>query len=189
MSPRRLHIMLAIAAMSLGMVGEYAAAQTQDSYFSVGTFHSPKGFGLSLSKQSKPEYFTDFELIADMMDVWSGLRASTGIKGTYTHSIFLGRGVTVDKNVLANFYAGPGLTLGYARDISKGYGIIAGLSGVCGCRLTFESGIQISIDLGMDVAAFVSENSRFNNLELSLYKGGIKHFLYPQIKINHVIGK
>lgn len=188
MSLRSLQIMLTVVAMSIGMVGENAHAQTAERTYSVGTFHSPKGFGITLSKQTKPEYFTDFEAIVDMMDVWSGLRASTGTKCTFTHNMFLGRGV-VDNDVLAEFYAGPGLTAGYARDMGKDFGVIAGLSGVVGCRLSFECGMQISLDFGMDIAAFISENNRYNNLELSFYKGGVKHFLYPQIKINHIIGK
>lgn len=184
MNKRRVYILSILMAALFSALSEgESRAQT-----AVGTFHSPKGFGLSLETSKGPDYdhFASFFIIADMMDVWNDKRASVGTKATYTHNIVIRRGV-LDKTVDWEFYAGPGLTGGLARDTGKDYGLIAGITGCTGARLSFSNKVMISLDLNLDICAFATRNSRKGNYNMAFYEAGLTHFPYPQIKISYAL--
>lgn len=184
MNFRRVHFLTCCMAalFTVLSMGESRAQTT------IGTVHSPKGFGLSLESNKTTDYhhITSFSVIVDMMDVWSDKRASVGTKGTYTHNIVIKRGV-VDKVVDWEFYAGPGLTGGYARDAGKDYGLIAGITGCSGARFKFPNRVVISMDFNLDICCFATKSSRNGVYNMAFYDAGLTHCFYPQIKISYAL--
>lgn len=163
--------------------GFMVSAQDRNS-LSIGTFHSPKGFGICLETNSDPVSFDAVTLIADMHGVLTGEHPRPGAKFTYTRNIILKH---FDKEgYYVDLYAGPGLTTGYARDISKPLCLIAGMSGVAGSRFTFSRNLSINVELCTDIALEICRNSRYGNIDLSLYKSGIFHFFFPQLRIHYI---
>lgn len=160
-----------------------ALAQGHTS-LSAGTFHSPKGFGASVELQGIDyKSFDAFTVIADIHGILLGQYSTPGYKFTYTRDIIIKHLDKSDHSV--DFYAGPGLTAGYARDIDEPHSLIAGLAGAGGCRFSFERGISVNLEIGSDIAFLINRDNRYGQLDMKLYKSGIYHLLYPQIRIHY----
>ena len=172
---------LLVAAIIMPALALKAPAQDAKS-LSFGSFHSPKGIGLCMEFQQEQAYFDTFDIIADMFGILNGDYSRPGYKATYCRDIIL-KHFHQDEYKL-DLYAGPGVTAGYVRDIHEPMSIIAGLSGSAGCRLFFDSRrLVINLELGLDLAAEINRNNRFKNIDLDIYKSGILHMFYPQVRI------
>ena len=170
-----------VAFLLLPALAWRASAQEPNS-LSLGTFHSPKGLGLCVESQQESTSFDSFNLIADMFGILRGEYSSPGIKATYYRNIILKQ--HKGDGYLADFYAGPGVTAGYVRDIHEPFSAVAGMAGVIGGRFYFDrKRIVICIEAGMDLALELNRNNRFRNIDLTIYKSGILHTFYPQIRI------
>lgn len=177
---RTVALMIAIALIQT--LWTNTSAQVRNP-FSIGTFHSPKGFGVCMETNSDSLSFDALTLIADMHGVLTGEHPRPGVKFTYTRDIIFRH---FDKEgYYVDMYAGPGLTAGYARDVSKPLCLIAGLSGVAGTRFTFSRNLSVNIELCADIALELCRNSRYGNIDLSLYKSGINHIFFPQLRIHY----
>ncbi|MDO5442661.1 MAG: hypothetical protein Q4G10_03225 [Bacteroidia bacterium] len=175
---------IAIIIILLQMLFSTALAQERNS-FTIGTFHSPKGFGACAEFPIDSASFNAFTVIADMHGVLTGEHPRPGVKMTYTRDIVIKHfdkdGYTVD------MYAGPGLTAGYARDIKKPYSIIGGLACVAGSRFSFSTKLIVNIEVCADIALDLTRNPRNGNINLSIYKSGIYHTIFPQLRIQYVL--
>lgn len=173
---------LALAAIFLSVI--FNKAQAQDIHsLNIGSFHSPKGFGICLEKEYDFSTFDAITLIADMHGVLTGEHPRPGVKMTFTRNIIFKH---YDKDgYIIDLYAGPGVTAGYARDIQKPYCLIAGLSGVLGGRFSFPTRLSVNIEVGSDIAIDITRNERMGNIGISLYKSGIYHIVFPQLRIQY----
>lgn len=177
MQLRLTHIFLiGLMLSALGMPS--AGAQCLD----LGTYHSPKGFGLCADKQVSDRSFESYTILADVTGVLLGTRASIGGKGTYTYNFVFARGV-VDSNVPVDFYAGPGVTAGFVRDLNTDYGVVFGLSGTLGCKAHFTRNVSIGLDVGTDLAMFFTKGRRYGNIDITSYKAGLVRSFYPQLRL------
>lgn len=160
----------------------WRASAQEPNTLSLGTFHSPKGIGLCLETQKEASSFDSIDIIVDMFGILRGEYSSPGIKATYYRNIIL-RQYESD-GCMADFYAGPGVTAGYVRDIHEPFSAVAGMAGVIGGRFSFNNKkVVICLEAGMDLALELNRNNRFRNINLTLYKSGILHTFYPQIRI------
>lgn len=181
MAGRKEALKLWVTLLILPALALHAPAQDFNS-LSLGTFHSPKGLGFCIESQQEEDSFDSFDIIIDMFGVLRGDYSTPGIKATYYRGIVLKhhRGDGCD----ADFYAGPGVTAGYVRDIHEPFSAVAGMSGVIGGRLDFYNNkLVICMEAGLDLALELNRNNRYRNIDLSLYKAGIYHVFYPQVRI------
>lgn len=170
-----------IVLMILPALALKAPAQDFKS-LSLGSFHSPKGLGLCIESQMDDTSFDSLDIIADMFGILRGDYYTPGIKATYYRGIVLRR--RQGDGFEADFYAGPGVTAGYVRDIHEPFSAVAGMSGVIGERLYFDSKrLVICLEAGMDLALELNSNNRYHKIDLSIYQAGIYHIFYPQIRI------
>ena len=174
-------VLLLIAAMLLPALAWKAPAQDAKS-LSIGTFQSPKGIGLCMEVWQESTSFDTFDIIADMFGVLNGSYSKPGIKATYCRDIIL-KHIDHDEYDV-DLYAGPGVTAGYVRDIHEPLSLVAGMTGSAGCRLFFDSRrVVVCFELGLDLAAEVNRNNRFRTVDLTIYKSGILHSFYPQVRL------
>lgn len=181
MAGRKEALKLWVTLLILPALALHSPAQDFNS-LSFGTFHSPKGLGLCIEAQQEEGSFDSLDIIADMFGILRGDYSTPGIKASYYRNIVLkhhhGDGCDAD------FYAGPGVTAGYVRDIHEPFSAVAGMSGVIGGRMYFSNKkLVICMEAGMDIALELNRNNRYRNIDLSLYKAGIYHVFYPQVRI------
>ena len=178
---RTVLLALAIALLCLPMPGFVASAQ-QVNALCIGTFHSPKGFGLSIQTQTDDISFDSISLTADLRGVVDGEYSKPGFKATATRDLifssFVREGMDID------LYAGPGLTAGYVHDADAPLQLMAGVAGAFGARFTFERHFTVCLELGCDLALRIWQDERFGNIKLSTYKSGICDVALPQVLIN-----
>lgn len=171
---------ITLAIMLLSAAGFSVKAQDV-SGMSLGSFHSPKGFGVCIDTAVDSLSFNAFTLTADMHGVLTGEHSRPGVKFTCTRNFILRH---FDKEYyMVDLYAGPGVTAGYLRDIHKPYGLMAGLSCLAGSRFSFPTNFSVSIELCADIALEINRNQIYGNFDLSLYKSGLFHAFFPQLKI------
>lgn len=149
----------------------------------VGTIHSPKQFGAFFCLPGPDDSYDTMSIMADMYGVLSGKHSSPGVKFTYNHSIVLGEWSIRDWNV--GIYAGPGLSLGYLRDVDRTMGGMAGLNLAGGIKTHMQRNIDFSLEFSSDIAFYISENPRYHTIQLSMYNLGLTRFFYPQLKISY----
>lgn len=171
-------IILVFAVMMSGL----AAAAQDIAPIRLGTFQSPKGLGVCAEFQQDPSSFESVTFDADIFGIIIGNYSRPGYKFTYTHDMIVD---SYDRGDCAlELYAGPGITAGYVRDINKTYSLVAGISGVTGMRFLFERRLSVNLEIGADLAFTISKDERYGTNDLSLYKTGLLHFFYPQIRIH-----
>lgn len=167
-------------------VSAWQAPAQEYKSLSFGTFHSPKGLGISMETQLDQGSFDSIDVIADIFGILRADYSTPGIKATYY------RGIVLDKRRHDgydwDFYAGPGVTIGYVRDIHEPFSAVAGMTGVIGGRMSFfEKRIVICMEAGMDLAVEMNRNNRYRNVKLTLYKSGLLHSFYPQVRILYTL--
>lgn len=181
MAGRKEAVAALVAFLLLPALAWRASAQEFNS-LSLGTFHSPKGLGFCVETQQESDSFDSVDIIADMFGILRGDYSSPGIKATYYRNIILKQ--HQGDGFLADFYAGPGVTAGYVRDIHEPFSAVAGMAGVIGGRFYFDrKRVVICMEAGMDLALELNRNSRYRNVNLTIYKSGILHTFYPQVRI------
>ena len=181
MAGRKKALTLLVALLILPASAWLAPAQDFKS-LSLGTFHSPKGLGLSIESQQEEKSFDSLDIIIDTFGILRGDYSTPGFKATYYRGIILKHRHTEDYD--ADFYAGPGVTAGYVRDIHEPFSAVAGMAGVIGGRLYFDrKKLVICFEAGLDLALELNRNNRYRNIDLTLYEAGIYHVFYPQVRI------
>ena len=132
----------------------WRASAQEPNTLSLGTFHSPKGIGLCLETQKEDSSFDSIDIIVDMFGILRGEYSSPGIKATYYRNIIL-RQYESD-GCLADFYAGPGVTAGYVRDIHEPFSAVAGMAGALyGLSMAKLVPAKFSFNESINVLVFV----------------------------------
>ena len=149
----------------------------------IGTIHSPRHFGAYFCLPGPDDSYDTVSVMADMYGVISGRHSSPGIKIIYNHAVVV-RDWTV-RGWDVSMYAGPGISLGYLRDTDRAMGGMAGLNLAGGIKTHMQRNIDFSLEFSSDIAFYISENPRYHNLQLSMYKLGLTRVLYPQLKISY----
>lgn len=174
------------SALILLTASAWQAPAQEYKSLSLGTFHSPKGLGVCMESQMEQGSFDSLDLIADIFGILRADYSTPGIKATYY------RGIVLDHRHHDaydwDFYAGPGVTLGYVRDIHEPFSAVAGMTGVIGGRMSFfGKRIVICMEAGTDLAVELNRNNRYRNIKLTLYKSGLLHSFYPQVRILYTL--
>lgn len=150
----------------------------------IGTYHSPKGFGLSIEPYKDSLSFNSYTILADMFGILLGEYYSPGVKFLYCRKFIFKQ--KEKKDYVLDFYGGPGLSMGLVRDFHAPMSVTSGMHGCIGSRFSFKRKWSVSFELGADLALKLNKNSR-GGTELSFYRAGIIHALYPEIRIQYNI--
>lgn len=152
---------------------------------SAGLFNSFKGFGLSTRIMSEDAESRSFSLYADIYGLpLAEVSGAPGVKFNYSHDSVL-RSYRAG-SAAASLYAGPGMTIGYARDFRKGdFGLVAALSGELGCRFRFDRRIVMDICMQTEAGVWIAKDKYLQNITLSLYKNGFIMTILPQLRLEY----
>lgn len=164
-----------------------AAGQTglsaQGRIKAIGAEFAFTGIGISLQKYTSP--MTSFHSISmemDLEDVLDGESRVPGIRISYVIDYIFAE--TQTAHFFLRWFAGPGVTAGYVRDMRKGPGIMAGICGNVGVEFSFSVPVCISLSFMPSLAAHISYSDGIP--EMNLYRCGLmRHTLSPRIGIRY----
>lgn len=159
-------IVLLVSFIAAGQTGMSAQGRLK----AAGAEFAFTGIGLSIQKYTRSlSSFHDISIAADLQDVLTGQSRIPGVRLSYTMDYVLGTART--DTFTLRWFAGPGFTAGYVRDMRKGFGIMAGICGSAGAEFSFSVPVCISISFTPSLATHISYRSEIPNLDL--YRSGI----------------
>ena len=183
---RRIAHILLSTLLLLGSVP--AGGQT----FLAGTFHSPKGVGLSAMLDTDQGRETNILTVrTDFYGVLSGRTREIGAFLCYTHDYIFFQREAVHYDM--HLHAGAGSMVGYAHDFEKGIfssfdreldrnaGGVLALVGNAGVRFDFRRGLSLDISLSAAPGLHLRTDPETGAWLLSFYKNGCYHAYFPQI--------
>lgn len=163
----------------------------------AGLFNSPKGFGAMARWSARnPEVFWAATAYVDIYGVVTSRCSYPGFKFGISRNYSL-KTVEAD-GFRMQFYAGPGLCLGYVRDHDKGRGfdlvsltadnpgVMAAVSAGAGCRFDFGGRVALDLSLTAEAGVHIRRNEQerqYAAASVSIYNNGLLQALYPQFSI------
>lgn len=158
-----------VLLVSLVTAGQ-AEISAQSIMKAAGAEFAFTGIGISLQKYTlSRSAFHDITIAADLQDVLTGQSRLPGVRISYTMDYVLATAST--DTFTLRWFAGPGFTAGYVRDMKSGFGIMAGICGNAGAEFSFRVPVCISISFTPCLATHISYGSGIPNLDL--YRSGI----------------
>lgn len=168
---------LTLAAISLILMGECMARSK-----TVGAAFSFSGISLSYEHYTDSDSFMDISLKAECGDLFFGKAAYPGISTSFTWNLIFARITSRNGNEI-RFFAGPGMTVGWANDIYKPEGVIFGLKGRAGAECSFSRNITISASLSPVIGTHMIVAKDF--VDMRHYRMGLLSAVLPEIGIRY----
>lgn len=184
---RSIHIFTnAVLVVSVLISSVSLNAQTLElPKFSCGTFHSAKGFGVSVDLSNYDSaHLNSFVLYLDMQSILDGQSSSPGIRAryNYNHPLCSKDLKNGDKFQL---YAGPGVTFGYVRDLNSRIGFMCGISGEIVGSFLFENHLCLSLALEASAAFHLREDNNIGVLDFKFFQAGLFNVYLPELRIQY----
>lgn len=172
-------IILVAAIIAAGQTGLSAQGRVK----AAGAEFAFTGIGISLQKYTSPmTSFHNISLEMDLEDVLDGESRVPGIRMSYVIDFIFA--ATRTNTFTLRWFAGPGFTAGYVRDVNSGPGIMAGICGNAGAEFSFRVPVCISISFMPSLATHISYSDGMP--EMNLYRCGIMlHSLSPRLGIRY----
>lgn len=155
---------------------------------SFGVYSSPKGFGLTITKEhAKAD--NSFTLYFDMYGIYMSRTDIPGAKFNYSRIHTFKKWEQEEYSLC--FYGGPGCSIGYVFDYEKGWdklqrsqGAMTALSYTAGLKMDFSSS-KVSLDFSLEpeLGLHLRRDNSADNNSLSLYVNGLIQSIYPQVSI------
>lgn len=153
---------------------------------SIGTSYSFGGAGIVYEHTLSHDSFAGLSLKAETAEMFMGRTGHPGISASFTWNLILKEWTSSDGNRL-NLFAGPGLALGWAKDIRKGDGAVIGLTGRLGMECSFKRKVLISIS----ISPIIGTHAEFldDSIRMTHYLNGLASSSLPEIGIRYVFGR
>ncbi len=160
----------------------------------LGAFNSPKGFGFALRFEDSGKEFNMLSAYADTYGIFEGRCLHPGFKINFSHCYNVSSFSI--KHTAVDFYAGPGVSLGYARQyepytykdhrkyLTRNYGAVACLAGTFGFRAKLSGMVSLDLNWTIEAGVHMRPDENRQGLKLGLYKSGLLSSLYPQLIIS-----
>ncbi len=153
---------------------------------SVGTSYSFGGAGLVYEHMLSHDTFAGLSLKAETAEMFMGRTDHPGISASFTWNLILKEWTSADGNRL-NLHAGPGLALGWAKDLRKGEGAMIGLTGKFGLECSFKRKVLISISISPIIGTHAEILD--DSIRMTHYLNGLVSSSMPEIGIRYVFGR
>jgi len=149
--------------------------------YSVGSFQSPKGIGLSVEYDTRGVILNSYTLYADLYGIPTGKYGKPGVKFVFTHYNLLGEIESDD--ISTGFWIGPGMSLGCVRDFGKEGRFCNCATVNCAAAVRFEYLRRLNVEIGFNLELGICGLRNGSDYEISIYNNGIRESWYPHIKL------
>ncbi len=151
----------------------------------VGAIFSLNRSGIIYNRTISPDIFWNISLAIDYGDCILRHSVEPGVTAAFSYN-FIIRNWT-HKNGSSYIYAGPGVTLGYAHDKDKEYGLIGAVTGTFGYEYRFNLPVSISVSIVPTIGVHVGETD--GRMLMELYNNGLAWSLGPQVSLKYCLGE
>lgn len=170
----RIFAFLMIAMMNLCITN----AQTR----SIGTTYSYNGISLIYGQVRSDDSFMDFQLQAELGEVFMDRTDMPGLSASFTWNHVLKTWKSSEGNEI-RLYAGPGISAGYGNDFRKDAGVFFGMKGKIGIDCHYMRNIRISLALSPVIGCHMTVDGEYHRM--ACYRNGLMSFIVPEIGICH----
>ena len=180
---RRILIPLLIAVLFAGEAG----AQIR----SLGGYYSFKGFGASaLYEREGSEDLLSMTVLMDLTSILyrEEMIRVPGSQFRFSYDYLLKDWIIDATGTRVQLFAGPGLMLGYIRDVDKKHGLTIAATGETGLLFNFVKDCIISLTFPVDLGIHYGKRSTYENINrydptIDPYKNGFLRIPYPELRI------
>lgn len=148
----------------------------------IGTAYSFSGISLVYDHEVNNGCFIELALKGEMGEVLAGRSCIPGISASFTWNYILKEWKISDDETLEMF-AGPGVSMGYAKDLKRDKGFDFGLKGQFGIEFLFERKAIISLSISPVMGSHVEFNG--NAINIRSYNYGLLNSIMPEIGIKY----
>ncbi len=156
-----------------------AAAQDRSAGLNLAYNEFSAFIGLPLEKNESLR----LSLNLDMSGVISGEYLFPGISADAVYLFSFGSSLHA-AGESSSFFAGPGISAGYVRNLPGSLGIMAALTGCFGFEYTFAVPVSLSVSLEPSIGIHINEDE-FGYVTMDFYKTGFFYSLLPHIGIKY----
>lgn len=175
--PQGVKISLVILMTSLFLSGINAQER------SIGATFSYAGTGISFQNKVKEDTFIEIQLRAETTHLFASASDTPGMSASLTWNMIFAEMISPDGNKIS-FFAGPGISAGFADDIPIHKGIVFGLKGRVGVECSFKRKIALSACVSPVVGAHVSMKDGMPYM--LFYKTGLMSCVMPEVGIRYI---
>lgn len=149
---------------------------------SIGATFSYAGAGISFQNSVNEDTFIEVQLRAETSHLFGSLCDTPGVTASATWNMIFSELTSPDGNRIC-FFAGPGITAGFADDIAFHKGLVFGLKGRVGCECRFKRNVTVSGCISPVIGAHVTMKDGMPCM--LLYKTGLMSAVMPEIGIRY----
>lgn len=161
----------------------FSAAEATAQPKAISSIWSLSGIGIGYEHHLDSSSFIQVDVKAEMGELFINREWEAG--GTFSFSwnmIFAS--VTSAYGSSVNFYAGPGVIVGWTDDHKSPSGGLFGVRGRIGVECLFDRRISISASISPILAMHLSMNSD-NELNMRVFRNGLTYGAIPEIGIKY----
>ncbi len=168
-------------SMILFLLLSAAAVHAQPKAFS--SVWSLSGIGLGYEHNIGPDSFLQIDVKAETAELFRYRKFEPGATVSLSWNMIFGSRESRYGSLL-NFYAGPGIILGWADDIKAPSGGLFGIKGRIGIECIYSRNVSISVSASPSLAMHLSVNED-NEFNLRTFRNGLIYGLLPEIGIKY----
>lgn len=150
---------------------------------SLGAVFSYAGSGLDYVQFADSHHFYRYQLRVETPDLFWSEDGKAGISASASWNTVFSSIESRNGNRI-RFYAGPGLGIGYSRDLKSMPGVFIGLKGCIGGECSFPRGIALSISISPMLGGHFSKKDGM--IRMGLHKWGLCYGLMPEAGIRYI---
>ena len=178
----RYRIILILAAF----LSSLTMAEAQDN--ALGTSWSLTGIGFSYERTINERTFVHTGIRLESGEVFIGRHTRPGGSVSFTWNTILSSWESSEGNRI-NFFAGPGATIGYCKDLeinreeNNQEGTFFGMQGRAGIAIEYPRNISIKICVAPVLGMHLTKGDEYNMMRY--YRYGLLQTILPEINISY----
>lgn len=158
---------------------------------SLGGYYSFKGFGASaLYGREGSENLISVTAIMDVTSILyrEEMIRVPGSQFRFSYDYYLKHWTIPATGTSVDWFAGPGVMVGYMRDVDKKHGLTVAATGETGLLFNFVKDCIISLVFTVDLGVHYGKRSTYEDINrydptIDPYKNGIFRIPYPELRI------
>lgn len=149
---------------------------------SLGMSCSFSRISLCYERSIRPDTFIDLSLSAETGEILTARTDVPGISASFTwNTIFACRQLNDTDRI--DFFAGPGVHLGWSQDFRKSTGVNFGLKGSLGIRFRFARQAEISLSVSPVIGTHMTFMK--GSMKMEYYRYGLLATMMPEAGIRY----